>query len=511
MEEKPQFKWGVVLVSCIAIFIIVLDSSAMNVAISAVVVDLHTDLSTIQALIAIYALTMASLMLAGSKLQDVLGRKKTFFIGVIVYGIGTTTATLSINVFMLLIGWSLLEGIGAALMLPATTTMVSAAYEGKDRLTAFGIWGGIAALGAAIGPLYGGALTSFATWRLIFAFELLGVLAVIVMRSYLRESKPRLAWRDIDLGGVVLSVIALFSLVFGILLLGSPQYWQLVPLFIVVGLIVFAAFLLWQRRRISHDAEPLLDISMLKNRLYVLGNAASAIQQIAFAGVLFILPVFLLQVTRVSAFMTGVALLPLSVAIFVLSLTGGRLSSIVRPKVVILVAFLISAAGAYLLSNVFSQSTQIVDIIPGTVIFGLGVGLLLSQLTNLTMSAVRKDQEIDASGFLNTAKNLGYSVGTALVGAILLVGIFNGLVAGISTSTLVSNGTTQAQIQQNLYAYAQNMQTSAPPSIPQNLIPEAQRIVDSTISSAMHLTFVSLALILLLGFVIVLFLPRQAK
>ena len=162
-------------------------------------------------------------MLAGSKLQDVLGRKKTFFVGLIIYAIGTTTATLSINVFMLLIGWSLLEGIGAALMFPATTTMISAAYEGKDRLTAFGIWGGIAAMGAAVGPLYGGALTSFATWRLIFAFELLGVLAVIVMRSYLYESTPRLGWRDIDLGGVVLSVAALFCLVFGILLLGSPQ------------------------------------------------------------------------------------------------------------------------------------------------------------------------------------------------------------------------------------------------------------------------------------------------
>jgi EmrB/QacA subfamily drug resistance transporter len=507
MEEKPQFKWGVVLVSCIAIFIIVLDSSAMNVAISAVVVDLHTDLSTIQALIAIYALTMASLMLAGSKLQDVLGRKKTFLIGVIVYGIGTATATLSVNVFMLFIGWSLLEGIGAALMLPATTTMVSAAYEGKDRLTAFGIWGGIAALGAAIGPLYGGALTSFATWRLIFAFELLGVLAVLVMRSYLRESKPRLTWREIDLGGVVLSVTALFCLVFGILLLGSPQYWQLVPLFIVVGLIVFAGFLLWQRRRISHHVEPLLDISVLKNRLYILGNAASVIQQAAFAGVLFILPVFLLQVTGESAFMTGVALLPMSITIFVFALIGGRFSSLIRPKVVTLLGFLISAAGAYLLSNVFSQSTQIVDIIPGTVIFGLGVGLLLSQLTNLTMSAVRKDQEIDASGFLNTAKNLGYAVGTALIGVLLLVGVFNGLVAGISSSTLVSNTTTQEQIQQNLYAYAQNMQTRAPPKIPQSLIPEAQRIVDSTISSAMHLTFVSLGLILLLGFVIVLFLP----
>jgi hypothetical protein len=285
----------------------------------------------------------------------------------------------------------------------------------------------------------------------------------------------------------------------------------LVPLFIIVGLILFAAFLLWQRRRINHHAEPLFDISVLKNRLYVLGSATSAIQQVAFGGVLFILPVFLLQVTRVSAFTTGVALLPMSIAIFVLSVTGGRLTSIVSPKVVSLIGFLIAAAGAYLLRDVFSQSTQPVDIIPGTVIFGIGVGLLLSQLTNLTMSAARKDQEIDASGFLNTAKNLGYSVGTALIGAILLVGIFNGLVAGISSSTLVSNTTTQEQIQQNLYAYAQNMQTSTPPNIPQSLIPEAQRILDSTISSAMHLTFVSLTLILLLGFVITLFLPRSTK
>ena len=201
---------------------------------------------------------------------------------------------------------------------------------------------------------------------------------------------------------------------------------QLVPVFIVVGLIVFAGFLLWQRRRISHHVEPLLDISVLKNRLYILGNAASVIQQAAFAGVLFILPVFLLQVTGESAFMTGVALLPMSLAIFVLSVTGGRhLIHWYDPKVVILIGFLISAAGAYLLSSVFSQSTQIVDIIPGTVIFGLGVGLLLSQLTNLTMSAVRRDQEIDASGFLNTAKNLGYSVGTALIGVLLLVGIFD--------------------------------------------------------------------------------------
>lgn len=153
-----QYKWGTVLVACMAIFIIVLDSSAMNVAITTLVVELNTTLSVIQAIIALYTLIIASFMLLGSKLQDILGRKRTFLLGLIIYGSGTTIATISINAGMLLIGWAILEGIGAAMMFPATTTLVGSSYEGKDKITAFGIWGGIAAMGAAIGPIIGGYL-----------------------------------------------------------------------------------------------------------------------------------------------------------------------------------------------------------------------------------------------------------------------------------------------------------------------------------------------------------------
>ena len=501
-------KWSVVIVVCIAIFVIVLDTSAMNVAITTVVVELHTDLSTMQALIALYALIIASFMLTGSKIQDVLGRKKTFLIGAAIYGVGTTTATLSLNVFMLLIGWSVLEGIGAAFMLPATTTLISARYEGKDRLVAFGIWGGIAAMGSAIGPLYGGVLTSFTSWRFIFAFELLGVFAIFALMSALSESTPRLRWRDMDYVGIVLSIVSLVVLVLGILLLGSPPNWALVPVLVTVGVVIFAAFLLWQRRRARHGVEPLLDVSLLRNRLYGLGTLVSSIQQVALAGFLFILPVFLQQVTKFDAFTTGLALLPASISVFVLSLAGSRLTPFMRPKHVVLIGFLVAAAGAFLLRDVFGLYTQITDILPGSIVFGAGVGLLLSQLTNLTMSAAGKDQQTDASGFLNTAKNLGYSVGTALIGVILLVGIFNGLVSAVSTSTLVSN-TTQQQVEANLLAYTETMQTRAPPSIPQSLIPEAQRIIDSTMSSAMHVTFIALSLIMLLGFVIALLLPRS--
>ncbi|MGZ7209724.1 MAG: MFS transporter, partial [Methanobacterium sp.] len=264
MASQNQNKWGVVIVACMAIFIIVLDSSAMNVAITTLVVELNTTLSAIQAIIALYALVIASFMLLGSKIQDILGRKKTFLIGLGIYATGTTIATLSLNAPMLLLGWAILEGIGAALILPATTTIVGASYEGKDKATAFGIWGGIAAMGAAIGPIVGGIFTTYLTWRLVFGTELLFVAAILIFRHYLTESKPTLKWKDLDIIGALLSIVSLILIVLGILLLSSPQLWGYVAILIVSGSVLFAIFLLWQRRRINKDQEPLSDISLLK-------------------------------------------------------------------------------------------------------------------------------------------------------------------------------------------------------------------------------------------------------
>ncbi|MGZ7068127.1 MAG: MFS transporter [Methanobacterium sp.] len=509
MEHKNQNKWGVVIVACMAIFIIVLDSSAMNVAITTLVVELNTTLSAIQAIIAIYALVIASFMLLGSKIQDILGRKKTFLIGLGIYATGTTIATLSLNAPMLLLGWAILEGIGAALILPATTTIVGASYEGKDKATAFGIWGGIAAMGAAIGPIVGGIFTTYLTWRLVFGTELLFVAAILIFRHYLTESKPTLKWKDLDIIGALLSIVSLILIVLGILLLSSPQLWGYVAILIVSGSVLFAIFLLWQRRRINKDQEPLSDISLLKNRLFGLGNLNSVIQQIPIAGFLFIIPVFLQQVTKLDAFNTGLALLPASIAILLFSLLGARLSSKVNPKYILMIGFLISAAGTYILSSVFNVHTTIVDIIPGTVVFGIGIGLSLSQITNLTISAARSDQGTDAAGFFNAFKNLGYSMGTALIGVLLLIGIFGGLTAGIQTSGLAGNSTTE-QIQGNIVTYVEKMQTQ-PLQISPELVPQATQIVESTISSAMDQTFTALTLILLLGFITSIFLPKPKK
>lgn len=451
---------------------------------------------------------MASLMLLGSKIQDVLGRKKTFLIGTIIYGLGSLIAAISLNASMLMIGWAILEGMGAALMLPSTTTIVGAEYKGQDRIVAFGIWGGIAAMGAAVGPIVGGFFTSFLTWRLVFGSELVIIAAILIFRYYISESTPTLKWGDIDLVGAFLSVTSLLLIVLGILILRSPKNWEYVSIFLVSGIILFIAFLLWQRRRIKHGLEPLFDVSLLKNRLFDLGNVTSIIQQIPLAGILFIIPVFLQQVIKVDAFMTGVALLPMSVAVFICSFSGGKLSSILSPKYTITLGFIIAALGTFLLRDSFSLNTQIIDIIPGTAIFGIGVGFLLSQLTNLTLSVAKSDQETSASGFLNTSKNLGYSIGTALIGVLLLITVFNGLVYSIGASD-ISGNMSQEEIKNSLINYVEKMQTTSPQGILPNQVPEATKIVDSAISSAMKQSFNVLTIILFLGFLISLFMPKN--
>lgn len=509
MANDNQYKWGVVLIACMAIFIIVLDSSAMNVAITTLVVELNTTLSAIQGIIALYALIIASFMLLGSKIQDILGRKKTFLVGLLIYASGTIIATLSVNATMLLIGWAVLEGIGAAMILPATTTLVGASYQGKDKVTAFGIWGGIAAVGAAVGPIVGGVFTTYLSWRLVFASELLFVALILIFRHYLTESKPTLKWKDLDIVGVILSIVSLILIVLGILYLTKPQDWGYVTVLIGSGAVLFAIFLLWQRRRIKQGKEPLSDITLLKNRLFGLGNLNSVIQQIPLAGFLFIIPVFLQQVTKLNAFDTGITLLPASITILIFSLVGAKLASSIKSKYIIMAGFLVAAVGTYILSGVFSVNTQMWDLIPGTVVFGVGVGLLLSQLTNLTMTAAREDQETDAAGLLNCFKNLGYSMGTALIGVLLLLGIFGGLTTGIEGTGLADNSSKE-QIQNGLFNYAEKMQTGTP-ELPPKLVPYAPQIIDSAISSAMKQTFNALSLILLVGFITSIFIPSGKR
>ncbi|MCG2828557.1 MFS transporter, partial [Methanothermobacter sp. K4] len=502
-------KWGVVSVACIAVFIIVLDSSAMNVAIRTLVVDLDTTLSTLQAIIAIYALVIASFLLTGSKLQDIIGRRRSFFTGLMIYASGTIIAALSVNAAMLLLGWSILEGLGAALILPATTTMVSSSYEGRDRVIAFGIWGGIAAMGAALGPIVGGVFTTYLSWRAVFGSELIFIAIILILRHYITYSKPELSWKDFDIIGAVLSVISLSMIVMGILLMNRPRQWVYASAILAVGIILFSVFLLWEVRRIGRGKMPLSDVTLLGNHKFALGNLITVVQQIPLAGFLFIMPVFLQLVLGLNPFMTGVTLLPAAMAVFILSIEGSRISVKIGAKGVLMAGFLISALGAFILGNMVHVGTTVSAIQPGAVLFGSGIGLLLSQTTNLTMSAAPSDMENDASGLLNCCKNLGYSIGTALIGVLLITGIFYGAVDAVKDSGLAP-GATEREIEASIISYVDKMQTERP-EIRLKGTGDYREIVNASVSSAMRQTFRTLSLILMAGFFISTMVPANRK
>ncbi len=205
---------------------------------------------------------------------------------------------------------------------------------------------------------------------------------------------------------------------------------------------------------------------------------------------------------------TGLALLPLSFSILVFSLLGGKFLKVLRQsKYVAVLGFAVSAVGFFLLSNDFSRSTKITDLIPGFIVLGFGTGLLLSQLTNVTMSAASSEQEAEASGFLNTSKNLGYSLGTALIGVLLIMGVFHGLTTSLSTSSLATD-MTEEQVETALVDYVQNMQTSPPEGIPEDQVPEATALVDDALSTGMEISFMVLAVLMLLGMAVSFFMPK---
>ena len=203
-QDMVKIGWTALIAVSLSSFIISLDSTFMNVAISNLVVDLNTTLSSVQLIIAVYALTMASLMLLGAKLQEVIGRKNTFIAGAFIFGIGTFIATLSINSLMLLIGWSILEGAGAALMLPATASIITGTYSGKNRAFALGIWTAIGGIASATGPLIGGILTTFISWRLGFGIEFIIILLILALSKNLKYFPPSMRFSQLDKLGVLL-------------------------------------------------------------------------------------------------------------------------------------------------------------------------------------------------------------------------------------------------------------------------------------------------------------------
>jgi EmrB/QacA subfamily drug resistance transporter len=436
-------------------FVMVLDSSVMNVSISQIVGDLDTTIQGVQLAITAYTLVMASFMLAGAKLGDIIGRDRTFAVGLGVYGLGSLTTALSPNLTVLLIGWSLVEGLGAALVLPAIVSLIAATYGGKQRALAFGIVGGVAGAAVAAGPLIGGWVTTEFSWRYVFAGETVIVAAILLLRRRLRSSPPAQRRPELDLVGVALSALGLGLAVFGILKSSewgwveprgaltvggteiTPFGFSIVPFFILAGLGCLALFTIWEERREREGRDTLLDRALLKIVSLRAGLTTLMMQQLILLGTFFVLPVYLQVVLGLDAFETGKRLFPMSVTMFAAAMAGPKLAAGIAPKRVAQAGLLALVLASLFLLGTIDVELNDTGFAVALAVFGIGAGLLLSQLGNVIMSSVPPAKTNEAGGLQGTAQNLGASLGTALIGSVLIAALTNGFIARVEQNPAV--------------------------------------------------------------------------
>ena len=436
-------------------FVMVLDSSVMNVSISQIVADLDTTIQGVQLAITAYTLVMAALMLAGAKLGDILGRDRTFAIGLGVYGLGSLTTALSPNLTVLLIGWSLVEGLGAAMVMPAIVSLIAGTYGGKERALAFGIVGGVAGAAIAAGPLIGGWVTTEFSWRYVFAGETLIVAAILLLRRRLKRFPPAERRPQLDVVGVGLSALGLGVAVFGILKSSewgwieprgaltvggteiTPFGFSVVPFFILAGLGLLAAFAMWEERREREGRDTLLDRSLLEIAPLRAGLTTLMMQQLILLGTFFVLPVYLQVVLGLDAFETGKRLFPMSVTMFVAALLGPRLAAGLAPKRVAQAGLAALVLASVILLGTIDVELNESGFAIALAIFGVGAGLLLSQLGNVIMSSVDPAKTNEAGGLQGTAQNLGASLGTALIGSVLILSLTNGFLDRVEQNPAV--------------------------------------------------------------------------
>jgi EmrB/QacA subfamily drug resistance transporter len=453
-EPTGLRKWGSLLVLSLALGIIIIDTTLLNVSLGTLIRELHTTLQSLQWVISAYSLTLAALTVTGGRLGDLFGRKRMFQLGALLFAVGSFIASISRSVPTLVVGESIIEGIGAALMMPATASLLVAKYRGHDRAIAFGIWGGVAAAASAVGPILGGFLTTHASWRWGFRINVF-VVAVLLLGSAILGDEPVAGRKTIDWPGVLLSALGLFAIVFGIIE-ASTYGWihasrpfavagrelvlgglSIVPFAILSGLLILAGFVLWERRVERRGAVPIVSTELFRNRGFVAGASVIGIVMLGQNGLIFSLPVYLQSVRGLDAFHTGLTLLPMSVMLFVTSPSAAALSKRIPHKRLVQIGLGINFVAILALRQAFGVGIPLVALIPGLALYGLGMGLVQSQINNLTLSSVPVEEAGEASGVANTFRQVGSSLGAAIIGAVLLTSIVTDLESAVGASARI--------------------------------------------------------------------------
>ena len=528
MTAIPKEKtagWGVIAMLAAAQFIMVLDTTVMNVSITQVAADLNTTVVGLQTAITMYTLVMAAFMLLGGKLGDRWGAKRAFIIGLLVYGLGSLTTALSQTLGMLLVGWSFIEGFGAILVIPAIAALTAGTYTGRQRALAYGILGGVSGASAALGPLIGGWVTTYYSWRLVFAAETVVVLALMLFLRLIPAMTGRKG--KLDLTGAVLSAAGLGAFVFGIL--RSSQWGWIAPTasapftplglspviwLISGGLVLLGFFARHEAAFIAAGKEPLLDTRLLKIPPMRAGLVTYLCQQFIIMGTFFVLPLYLQTVLGYDALQTGIVLLPLSLSLLVFALGGARLAGRYSPQRIAAAGLLCMLGGLILLVAFTGPDLRNLGFAIALMLVGAGNGLLVSQLGNVIMSSVPAERGSEAGGLQGTAMNLGASLGVALIGSILIASLVGGFQKAVLADPALAAVAPQLSAQAEQSANFVSVEQVTAGAEAAGLSPEEVAAVTEQYASAqimaLKVAFAALAFFALLALWYVQSLPKRA-
>jgi MFS family permease len=406
----------------LAQFICSFAGSNMNVMINDIKDDLHTSVQSVQVCITLFLLIMAALMIPCGKWTDRVGRKRCFMVGLIMYGIGAVLSAAAPGIGVLILGNSILEGFGTALLIPPVYILVTVLFADiKSRARAFGVVSGMGGIGAATGPLIGGAITTAISWRAAFVFQALIIVLILVLARNIVDPLPADPHRPFDTVGAILSAAGLVILVGGIM--AADQSLALMALLIVVGAVILAGFFVWIRRRERAGKEALLSTSLFRNRTSNLALVTQNVQWAMLLGAAFVVSAYLQVVRHYDAIQTGVIFTAATVGILLASLAAGPLARRYQQRSLIVVGFVVAIAGIIVLVVMVRGNPSAWAFAPGLFLLGTGVGIMLTPSVNVVQSAFPEKLQGEISGLSRSISNLGSSLGTAIAGTILVAGL----------------------------------------------------------------------------------------
>ena len=452
-EEESSGSTLLAVLLSMAMFVLVVDTSLMNVSISAVVHDLDTTASGVQSAIALEALVSAAFILIGGKLGDLFGRKRAFILGLLAYAAGALSMTLAQTLRPIIIFWAIIGGLGASLLLPAMQSLIHGNFEGPMQRKAYALVGAAAAIAAAVGPLLGGFITTYLSWRVAFGGEVV-IIAIVLFGSRLVHDVPYTGDRGVDAVGAILSALGMGGVVLGILV------WQeggaYVGALIAVGVVALGSLAWWLLRRKREGKPALIDPSLFDSKYFRLGISSQTLQQIALGGLMIALPIFLQMVLEYNALEAGLTLAPLSLSMFAVALYAGRKLGGHSPSRIIRIGFLLLAVGVAVLIPIVPRADSGWAMVVPLLLAGCGLGLLVSQLNNFTLSPIEEERISEAAAVNSAGGSFGLAFGLAFAGAIMLASLSLIFTHMADSSTVLSRA-EQEQVSSGLEKNAEVM------------------------------------------------------